>query len=119
MLNVLDQSLKFKHFQFFHLLKYLYSQPFQCVKISVYENFRKVFQTEFCSKYEKKTNSCHLTNHNYSMYNTFKIKGFKIFQHIYFFPQESPEDPRLVPLNLFICLVSRYFDQTDLADPGT
>lgn len=32
---------------------------------------------------------------------------------------ESPEDPRLVPLNLFICLVSRYFDQTDLADPGT
>lgn len=32
---------------------------------------------------------------------------------------ESPEDPRLVPLNLFICLVSRYFDQTDLADPDT
>ncbi|KAK3591959.1 hypothetical protein CHS0354_031466 [Potamilus streckersoni] len=29
---------------------------------------------------------------------------------------ENPEDPRLVPLNLFICLISRYFDQSDLAD---
>ncbi|KAK3109116.1 hypothetical protein FSP39_023393 [Pinctada imbricata] len=29
---------------------------------------------------------------------------------------DSPEDPRLVPLNLFICLVSRYFDQSDLVD---
>lgn len=73
MLNVLDQSLKFNHFQFLHLLKYLYSQPFQCVKI--YENFRKVFQTESWNKYEK-NNYCHLTNHNYSMYNTFMIKGF-------------------------------------------
>lgn len=29
----------------------------------------------------------------------------------------SAEDPLLPQLNLFICLVGRYFDQTDLADP--
>lgn len=29
---------------------------------------------------------------------------------------ESAEDERLVPLNLLVCLVARYFDQTDLAD---
>ncbi|GFN84524.1 gem-associated protein 2 [Plakobranchus ocellatus] len=29
---------------------------------------------------------------------------------------ESPEDPQLNELNLLICLVSRYFDQRDLAD---
>lgn len=32
---------------------------------------------------------------------------------------ENPEDPRLAPINLFICLVARYFDQIDLADSGT
>lgn len=29
----------------------------------------------------------------------------------------SAQDPLLAQLNLFICLVGRYFDQTDLADP--
>lgn len=29
----------------------------------------------------------------------------------------SPDDALLSQLNLFICLVGRYFDQTDLADP--
>lgn len=29
----------------------------------------------------------------------------------------SPDDPLLIQLNLFICVVGRYFDQTDLADP--
>lgn len=29
---------------------------------------------------------------------------------------ESPEDPKLKELNLIICLVSRYFEQRDLAD---
>ncbi|XP_013792825.1 gem-associated protein 2-like [Limulus polyphemus] len=29
---------------------------------------------------------------------------------------ETKEDPRLIPLNLLICLVARYFDQGDLAD---
>ena len=28
----------------------------------------------------------------------------------------SPDNPSLLQLNLFICLVGRYFDQTDLAD---
>ncbi|XP_045169672.2 gem-associated protein 2-like [Mercenaria mercenaria] len=32
---------------------------------------------------------------------------------------ESPDDPRLTPLNLFICLISRYFDQSDLMDSVT
>ena len=30
---------------------------------------------------------------------------------------ESPEDQLLPQLNLLICLVGRYFDQSDLADP--
>ncbi|XP_033761939.1 LOW QUALITY PROTEIN: gem-associated protein 2-like [Pecten maximus] len=30
---------------------------------------------------------------------------------------DSADSPHLAPLNLFICLVSRYFDQSDLADP--
>lgn len=29
---------------------------------------------------------------------------------------EGPDDSRLLPLNLFICLISRYFDQSDLTD---
>lgn len=29
----------------------------------------------------------------------------------------SVDDPLLAQLNLFICLVGRYFDQSDLADP--
>ncbi|XP_060086185.1 gem-associated protein 2-like [Ylistrum balloti] len=29
---------------------------------------------------------------------------------------DSADNPHLVPLNLFICLVSHYFDQSDLAD---
>ncbi|OWF55474.1 gem-associated protein 2-like [Mizuhopecten yessoensis] len=32
---------------------------------------------------------------------------------------DSVDNPHLVPLNLFICLVSRYFDQSDLADTGS
>ncbi|XP_060604801.1 gem-associated protein 2-like [Ruditapes philippinarum] len=32
---------------------------------------------------------------------------------------ESIDDPRLTPLNLFICLISRYFDQSDLMDRVT
>ncbi|XP_069110835.1 gem-associated protein 2-like [Argopecten irradians] len=32
---------------------------------------------------------------------------------------DSADNPHLAPLNLFICLVSRYFDQSDLADPVT
>lgn len=32
---------------------------------------------------------------------------------------ESTVDPRLIPLNLFICLISRYFDQSDLKDDVT
>ncbi|XP_052091948.1 gem-associated protein 2-like [Mytilus californianus] len=32
---------------------------------------------------------------------------------------ENSDDPRLAPLNLFICIVARYFDQIDLADSGT
>ncbi|XP_071810576.1 gem-associated protein 2-like [Asterias amurensis] len=31
---------------------------------------------------------------------------------------ESAEDQRLAPLNVLICLVARYFDQSDLADNG-
>ncbi|XP_038060655.1 gem-associated protein 2-like [Patiria miniata] len=31
---------------------------------------------------------------------------------------ETSEDQRLAPLNLLICLVARYFDQSDLADNG-
>ncbi|XP_074645173.1 gem-associated protein 2-like [Tubulanus polymorphus] len=30
----------------------------------------------------------------------------------------GPEDPKLVHLNLLVCLVARYFDQMDLADKG-
>ncbi|WAR09864.1 hypothetical protein MAR_034940 [Mya arenaria] len=29
---------------------------------------------------------------------------------------ENKADARLVPLNLFICLIARYFDQSDLKD---
>ncbi|VDH92191.1 Hypothetical predicted protein [Mytilus galloprovincialis] len=32
---------------------------------------------------------------------------------------EHSDDPQLSPLNLFICIVARYFDQIDLADSGT
>lgn len=31
----------------------------------------------------------------------------------------SADDPKLTPLNLFICLISRYFDQSDLKDDVT
>ena len=30
--------------------------------------------------------------------------------------QETIDDWRLVPLNLFICLIAKYFDQSDLKD---
>lgn len=44
--------------------------------------------------------------------------GINSFGFVFVHLQESTDDELLAPLNLIICLVARYFNQTDLGDSG-